>query len=268
MKTGIGFFSQNNIYDKVRPDYDSTSISKILVNEFGTHNNLNAAEVAAGSGKFTSILLNALSFDNLSIVEPDENAIKLHKKKFCNSNISINYINDYSDSTQLEPKSLDCIFISQAFHFFPIERTHTEFTRILKPEGKVFIFGRFLLDTDAASNEFISLTRFGKRLNGYANNIQAYDKRNISTFFGKNVEKKIINNESIYYTKDELINNVIIRINASGDEMLLKNTDEQKRIIDSITDFYTKYKDESDRVKLKYQSFYFCSDIVNYENSI
>lgn len=268
MKTGIGFFSQNNIYDKVRPDYDSLSISNVLVNEFGAHKNLNATEVAAGSGKFTSILLNALSFDILSIVEPDENAIKLHKKKFCNSEISINYINNYSDSTHIEPKSLDCIFISQAFHFFPIEQTRKEFIRILKPQGKVFIFGRFLLDTDEVSNKFILLTRFGKRLNGYENNIQAYDKENITSFYGKNVEKKIINSEGIYYTKDELINNVIIRINASGDEVLLKNTDEQKRIIDSITDFYTKYKDESDRVKLEYQSFYFCSDIVNYKNSI
>ena len=132
----------------------------------------------------------------------------------------------------------------------------------------MFIFGRFLLDTDEASRQFIALTRFGKRLNGYQNNIQAYDEENIATFFGKKVEKNIIRNEYLSFTKEEIIDNVKIRIKASGDENLLAHQDRQEEIINSIDNFFEKYKNKTNRVQLEYQSFYFYSDIVNYENSI
>lgn len=260
MRTGIGFFSSNT-YDIVRPDYDIDSISKVLQMEFDAKKNYTASEIAAGSGKFTSLLIKSLNFNVLSIVEPEKSAINVHKEKFHNSNITMNYINDYSDSTHLKEHSQDCIFISQAFHFFPIKSTREEFLRILKPEGKVFIFARFLCSEHEASKRFISLTRFGKRLNGYKNNIQAYDEQNITDFFGKRVQKKIITNEYLSYSKDQLIENVKIRIQASGDESLINDIKQQNRIITSINEFYNQYKDEKEKVNLKYQSFCFCSDL-------
>ncbi len=261
MKTGIGFFSLNNAYDKVRPNYDLASLSKVLKTEFESNKSYVATEVAAGSGKFTSVLINSLDFQVLSIIEPDEDAIKVHKRKFYDSNIAMKYIKSYSDSTHIEPLSQDCIFVSQAFHFFPIRQTRDEFLRILKPEGKVFIFARFLSPDDEASDKFVSLTRFGKRMNGYKNNIQAYDENNIAAFFGKRVIKKVINDEYLLYTKGELIDNIKIRISASGDQSLIDNKKMQTCIIDSVIDFYDEYKDDSGKVKLKYQAFYFCSDI-------
>lgn len=268
MNIGLGFFSLNKVYDKVRPGYDYESISKVLKDEFASDTKLTGAEIGAGSGKFTSILFKSLNFESLYIVEPEEAAIEEHKKKFANNNTKIHYVTAYSDSTHLEKHSFDCIFVSQAFHFFPVEETRKEFLRILKPNAKVFIFGRFLLDTDETTRQFISLTRFGKRLNGYQNNIQAYDEENIATFFGKKAEKKVICNEYLAYTEEELIDNVKIRIKASGDENLLAHQDRQEEIIKTINNFFDKYKNKMNKIQLAYQSFYFCSDIVNYENYI
>lgn len=268
MNIGLGFFSLNKLYDEVRPDYDFDSISKVLIEEFASDTKLTGAEIGAGSGKFTSVLIKSLDFEELSIVEPEKAAIEEHKKKFASYNSELHYVNAYSDSTQLREHSLDCIFISQAFHFFPVKETKKEFLRILKPQGKIFIFGRFLLDSDEASRQFIALTRFGKRLNGYQNNIQAYEENNITTFFGKKIEKKIIRNEYLSYSKEKLIDNVKIRIKVSGDENLITTQDMQKEIINSINNFFDKYKDQTNNVRLEYQSFYFCSDIVNYESSI
>lgn len=268
MNIGLGFFSLDKVYDKVRPDYDFDSISKVIMEEFSSDIKLTGAEIGAGSGKFTSVLLKTLDFEKLSIVDPEKAAMEEHKKKFASNNSNLHYVNAYSDSTQLEEHSLDCIFVSQAFHFFPVEEARKEFLRILKPNGKVFIFGRFLLDSEEVSKQFIALTRFGKRLNGYQNNIQAYDEENIATFFGKKVEKKIIRNEYLSYTKEELIDNVKIRIKASGDENLINNQDIQEEIINTINKFFEKYRDKKNKVRLKYQSFYFCSDIVNYEKAI
>lgn len=269
MNIGLGFFSLNKVYDRVRPDYDFDSISKAIKEKFATNiTKLTGAEIGAGSGKFTSILLKTLDFEKLSIVEPEKAAIEAHKERYSSNNNKLQYVNAYSDSTHLDDHSLDCIFVSQAFHFFPVEETRKEFLRILRPNGKVFVFGRFLLDTDEASRQFIALTRFGKRLNGYKNNIQAYDEENIATFFGKKVEKNIIRNEYLSFTKEEIIDNVKIRIKASGDENLLAHQDWQEEIINSIDNFFEKNKNKTNRVQLEYQSFYFYSDIVNYENSI
>lgn len=268
MNIGLGFFLLDKVYDKVRPDYDFDAISKVLIEEFSSDKKLIAAEIGAGSGKFTSVLLKSLDFQNLFIVEPEKAAMEEHKKKFVSNNSKLHYVNTYSDSTHLENHSIDCIFVSQAFHFFPIKETRDEFLRILKPNGKVFIFGRFLLDSDVVSRQFISITRFGNRLNGYKNNIQAYEENNIKKFFGKKVDKKIISNEYLSYTKEELVDNVRIRINSSGDENLINNQHLQVEIINSINNFFVQYKDKTNKVRLEYQSFYFCSDIVIYENSI
>ena len=105
-------------------------------------------------------------------------------------------------------------------------------------------------------------------MNGYQNNIQAYEENNITTFFGKKIEKKLIRNEYLSYSKEKLIDNVKIRIKVSGDENLITTQDMQKEIINSINNFFDKYKDQTNKVRLEYQSFYFCSDIVNYESSI
>ena len=72
----------------------------------------------------------------------------------------------------MQDHSIDIIFVAQAFHWFNIDATKNEFKRILKPQGKVFILGRFLDQEDSVSAEYISLTRWGKR-NGFTNNIEA-----------------------------------------------------------------------------------------------
>ena len=65
MNIGLGFFSLNKVYDKVRPDYDYESISKVLKDEFASDTKLTGAEIGAGSGKFTSILFKSLNFESL-----------------------------------------------------------------------------------------------------------------------------------------------------------------------------------------------------------
>lgn len=150
-------------------------------------------------------------------------------------------------------------FCKSSFSFFQIEQTRKEFLRILKTNGKVFILGRFVLEKDEVSRQFIYLTRFGKRLKGYNNNLQAYEEEKMSLFFGKNIKKKIINNEIFAYTKEDLLDNLKLRINSSGDKDLINNKTKQETLINSTIVFYNKYKNKSDKILLEYQNFYFCS---------
>ena len=76
MNIGLGFFSLNKLYDEVRPDYDFDSISKVLIEEFASDTKLTGAEIGAGSGKFTSVLIKSLDFEELSIVDHEKAAIE------------------------------------------------------------------------------------------------------------------------------------------------------------------------------------------------
>lgn len=172
MLLGTGFFNSNN-YDKVRSSY-SPLVTEEVRKLFSEKKHLQIAEVGAGSGNFTDVIIKAgLDIKTLHIIEPDVNGIEIHRKKFLEkTTYPFFYYNKTSDSTGLQDHSIDIIFVAQAFHWFNIDATKKEFKRILKPQGKVFILGRFLDKEDSVSAEYISLTRWGKR-NGFTNNIEA-----------------------------------------------------------------------------------------------
>lgn len=132
MSLGTGFFNSCK-YDSVRSSY-SPSVLKEVQKLFAEKKQLALAEVGAGSGKFTDIILNAgLNIKELNIIEPDKKGIELHREKFeGETKYPILYYNSTSDKTNLANNSVDAILIAHAFHWFDLEQTRFEFQRILK----------------------------------------------------------------------------------------------------------------------------------------
>ena len=257
---GTGFFDSKK-YDSVRSPY-SLLVVQTIQELFSDKRDLRLAEVGAGSGKFTEALLNAgLDIKELNIIEPDSNGIKIHKEKFSGINIPIFYYNTTSDSTGLDNNYLDAIFIGHAFHWFDIKKTRVEFSQILKPKGKVFILGRFLDENDPVSAEYISLTRWGNRKNGFQNNIEAYSENIMTSFFGHKVEKTLICSETEKHSQEQLVNEIEVRIDSSGDPELQNNLTAREIKKQIIKDFYNKNNIEG-YVPLKFTTFYFCSEII------
>ncbi len=255
---GTGFFDTNN-YDKVRSSYSPLVVEEVR-KLFSEKKQLRIAEVGAGSGNFTDVIINAgLDIKELYIIEPDENGIEIHKKKFLEkTTYPLFYKNKTSDSTGLEDHSVDIIFVAQAFHWFNIEATKNEFRRILNLQGKIFILGRFLDQEDSISAEYISLTRWGKRKNGFTNNIEAYSKEIMTSFFDHSVEKHNICAEIEMHSLNRLQDEIDIRINSSGDEELKKNKNLREEIHNSMNDFYIKNRNTEGFVPLTFNTFYFC----------
>ncbi len=258
MDLGQGFFNSNN-YDKVRSSY-SPLVTEEVRKLFSEKRQIKIAEVGAGSGNFTDVLIKAeLNIESLYVIEPDEKGIELHKKKFLNKTVfPIFYNNKTSDSTGLEDYSIDIVFVAQAFHWFNIEATKKEFKRIIKPQGKIFILGRFLDHEDSVSAEYISLTRWGKRKNGFTNNIEAYSKEIMTSFFDYPVERHNICSEIEMHSLKRLREEIDIRIDSSGDEELKNNKIARDNIHNHIKDFYNKNCNTEGFVPLKFDSFYFC----------
>ena len=276
MPIGTGFFDSNR-YDSVRSSYSPlvlTELNKI----FSSRKSLCIAEIGAGSGKFTECLLNSnLDITELHIVEPDKKGIEIHKDKFSeNQKVPIFYHNNFSHETELGNNSVDIIFVAHAFHWFDIQKTRIEFNRILKKQGQVFILGKFLDENDIISSKYICCTRFGKRKNGFANNIEAYSLERMSYFFGHKVEKKDICTEIEIQPKQNFFDEIEIRIDSCGDKKLkeyyiehfkknkydmLSNNNSENEIIKKILDFYSTFN-ENDNITLKYNTFYFLSSLI------
>lgn len=262
MDLGTGFFDSAK-YDTVRSAY-SPKVKDKITELFSTKEALVLAEVGAGSGKFTeTIFESGLNLKELNIVEPDQNAILIHKEKFSQKEKNLIYFNSTSDKTEISDKSIDIIFAAHCFHWFEIEKTRLEFKRILKQNGKTFIVGRFLDEADEFSAEYISLTRWGNRRNGFRSNVEAYSEGIMTNFFGHPVEKKIICTETEYHSFNRLLDEIKIRIDSSGDSTIKNNKRFREEMNAKIKDFYNKNKlQEKPAVPLKYITFYFSDNMI------
>ena len=148
------------VYDKARPTYSSLIFNELPPSFHASMSNDESkciVEVGAGTGIFSSLLLNYLGLDNdneiksednnnnnnnnnnkhknirLILVEPLPKMRQILDKKFGqNKNVSIFGAN--ADSVQfIKSNSVDSIFCAQSFHWFANNSTLKEFSRILKP---------------------------------------------------------------------------------------------------------------------------------------
>ena len=218
-----GFF-KNNTYDKVRSDYAQEVADYIRRNFIQADNPLSVVEVGAGSGKFTnSVIASDILIKELYVVEPDREGIKKHSEKFNGkTGFPITYKNAPADKTELTDHIADIIFCGHCFHWFDFEETRKEFLRILKKSGQVFILGRFLDEDDPVSSEYVRMTRFGKRNDGFSNNIQAYSSERMKEFYGHEAKKIVVCEECIPYNFSQMIGKIRIRINSSGERKVKK----------------------------------------------
>ena len=256
---GIGFFA-NGLYDKHRHGYTDKFIPE-LKSAFPEKHPMVFAEFGAGSGAFTKILLGSgVTIKEINVIDPDNEGLNLHKEKFRDNPFhnKIIYISGSAEKSCLDENSVDAIVTAQAFHWFDLEKTRIEWRRIAKTDAKVFIAGRFNMPLNAATEEFIALTRFGKRLHGYKENIEAYSPQSLSLFFGHLVERKVICQESESKTHDELMGEMMIRINTSGSKEVISQSGE---IMEKARSFFEKHQ-VNNRVELITESFYICDTLL------
>ena len=107
-----------------------------LCDEVGFSKAKAIADVGAGTGKFTKLLLER----NLKVycVEPN-NDMLLTAKEYLAGYPECEYINSPAENILLPDKSVDFVTAAQAFHWFDEERFKEECRRILRGDGKVVL---------------------------------------------------------------------------------------------------------------------------------
>lgn len=259
-RLGTNFFS-DGLYDKVRHGYTEKLVPE-LRNIFPGKEPLVLAEFGAGSGAFTKIIIDAAGFavEKLHIIDPDENGLSLHKEKFSSHSFhkKIIWICGTSENSLLPDNSIDGIFTAQAFHWFDIGKTRSEWLRITKPQSKIFILGRFNIPVNTATEEYIALTRFGKRPQGHKENIEAYSPEKLEFFFGHPVERRTLCREKESKTHDEFMGEMKIRINTSGSAQVIRQSN---KIMEKARAFFEKHQ-INNCVELVSETFYVCDCFV------
>lgn len=171
------FSSRVERYIKFRPSYPK-EIIPFLKEKHILSNNSVIADIGSGTGILSELFLK--EGNKVYGVEPNRDMRKageVQLSKYSNF-ISIKGSAEYSS---LDPKSVDIITVGQAFHWFDLEKTRMEFSRILKPNGwVVLIWNR----RDNQKNEF--LKDYEKFIKKYGTDYKYVKKRMLDyqKFFG------------------------------------------------------------------------------------
>lgn len=121
---GQSFQDGGEHYDRVRPGYPMDSLEWIL-----PHGARTAADIGAGTGKFTSLLLQRDL--EVAAVDPSRNMLE----QLRNSYPQVNALVGTAEATGLTDSAFDVVSVAQAWHWCDPLPASTEIARILRPGG-------------------------------------------------------------------------------------------------------------------------------------
>jgi SAM-dependent methyltransferase len=172
-------------YVKYRPGYPAPVID-LLRRECDLSPASQVADIGSGTGILTEMLLK--SDGQIFAVEPNQE-MRMAAERLLSANSNFHSVNGTAEATTLRPQSMDVIVAAQAFHWFDRARTRPEFTRILKPGGRVV-----LIWNDRRTDSTPFLQAYEKLLQEFSLDYRAVDHKQIDAatigaFFAPNVFK-------------------------------------------------------------------------------
>lgn len=171
MKNEERFSNRVDSYTNYRPSYPKEAID-YLYNSVGLHSNSKIADIGAGTGIFSKLLLERGSY--VIAVEPNQ-AMRTAAEQMLESEPNFQTVSGSAESTGLPDQSVDFIVCAQAFHWFDRLAAQTEFRRNLQPGGKVVLIWNSRLTT---GNSF--RTEYDQLLHTYGTDYEKVNHKNIS----------------------------------------------------------------------------------------
>ncbi len=123
-------------YVRFRPSYPDSMV-ETLVNEAGISPTSVVADIGSGTGSSSELFLRHGC--QVYGVEPNREMREAAEARF-REEPRFRSIDATAEATTLDDASIDLVVSGQAFHWFDVEGTRSEFTRILSPQGLVALF--------------------------------------------------------------------------------------------------------------------------------
>ncbi|SFJ68487.1 class I SAM-dependent methyltransferase [Planctomicrobium piriforme] len=136
-------------YVQHRPSYPP-EVFEILQAEFGPATGTQVADVGAGTGIFSKLLLE--HGYQVTAVEPND-AMRTAAEELLADRPGFASSSGTAEATGLPDDSVDLVTAAQAFHWFDVPRARTEFARILRSPGNVLLIWN---DRDRVGNPFLA----------------------------------------------------------------------------------------------------------------
>lgn len=196
------FDHKSKIYAQARPPY-AAALFKYLDTRFQPkREKLVVADVGAGTGIFTSQLLEAGW--RVEAVEPNAD-MRHFLQQQVGQKTNCQVIAGSDQDTKLAAHSVDLVTVAQAFHWFDPVAFKKECQRILKPQGYVIIvYNSHFQDTH--TDQLIKILRqYCPRFHGFSNRLQEKD---FAAFFGNNFQTLKFKN-SQPYSHDKYVGRVL-----------------------------------------------------------
>ncbi|GAB6991050.1 class I SAM-dependent methyltransferase [Paenibacillus pini] len=182
-------------YVKYRPSYPEEAID-YLYDIIGLHSNGLVADIGAGTGIFSELLLERGSL--VTAVEPNQEMREAAEKKL-EGKTGFRAVSGSAEVTGLPDQSIDFIVCAQAFHWFNRSAAQAEFKRILKPGGKVVLLWNSRLTKGTPFRE-----EYEQLLQTFGTDYQQVNHKNISddildSFFkGGNMQEARFMNQQVF----------------------------------------------------------------------
>jgi ubiquinone/menaquinone biosynthesis C-methylase UbiE len=133
LKSTERFSSRVDNYVKYRPDYPGAVID-LLRSKCGLDANSRVADVGSGTGILTSRLLETGA--EVFAVEPNS-GMRAAAEQLLGSHPRFRSVAGTAEATTLPDHSINLVTAGQAFHWFDVQKTRREWTRVLVPSGWV-----------------------------------------------------------------------------------------------------------------------------------
>lgn len=148
------FSDRVSSYVKYRPSYPAEAIDTI--ERLACPNQpTRIADIGSGTGIISELLLDR--GHTVFCVEPNQ-AMREAAELQLGASPNFHSVNGQSEATKLADNSTDLIVAAQAFHWFDLKPTKTEFKRILTSEGKLaLIWNKRLTDGTPFLSEYENL---------------------------------------------------------------------------------------------------------------
>jgi SAM-dependent methyltransferase len=124
----VSFGRRAGAYDHARPSYPESAID-LLVEALGLGPEAKVVDLAAGTGKLTRLL--AARFSSVTAVEPSAGM----RESLRRSLRGVQAVDGTAESIPIADRSVDAVFVGEAFHWFDRERAVAEIGRVLVAGG-------------------------------------------------------------------------------------------------------------------------------------
>lgn len=230
MNNTTRFDGKGEIYAKARPKYAIELFDYIKntlhIREYGVF-----ADIGSGTGIFSEHLLN--NGYRVYAVEPNADMRKKAEEKLSEHD-GFTSVDGADNNTTLAERSVECVTVAQAFHWFDEEAFRTECRRILKPNGKVIIIYNSR-DEDAECNKALAEhhRKYCPEFQGFA---KGMNDEKCCAFFDGRCEVFCADNSQIY-DRQGYINRVLSSSYSlhEGDERYAEYLADINRLFDTFS---------------------------------